>query len=162
MRSEPYLALNRNPDPKSRRFIPLFRNTIKGICDTISRVGEGEGSLLALLPTSADPGRSVEFRDWICAHFLPDMVQSREVAAGTFAERNDAAQEIAAANYTRRGDRFVDSLIIIETVGETGLATAVSALDPAVLARHGGTTPVKNHACTFRLLYTLHATATAR
>jgi len=46
---------------------------------------------------------------------------------------------------------------MIEAVGETGLAAAVSALEPTVLARHGGTTPFMKQACTFRLLYTLHS-----
>jgi len=157
MRSEPYLAINRKPDPKSRRFIPLFRNTIKGICDTISRAGEGEGSFLALLPTGTDAGRRSEFREWICNSFLPDVVQTRDVVAATFAERNDEIQEIASASYTRAGDRHMDSTILIEAVSEAGLDTAVSSLDPGVFAGHGGTTPIMKQACAFRLLYTQHA-----
>ena len=156
-RSESYLAINKNPDPNSRRFIPLFRNTVKGICDVVLRAGEGEGSFLALLPTGTDPGRDQEFREWVCNSLLPDIVHSRDVMAATFAEHHKEIQEIAAANYTRTGDRYVDSIIAIEAASEIGLATAVSTLDPGILALHGGTAPIIKQASTFRVLYTLHA-----
>jgi hypothetical protein len=156
-RSEPYLAINKSPDPNSRRFIPLFRNTIKGICNVVLRTGEGEGSFLALLPTGTAAGRISEFREWVCNFLLPDIVRSRDVVAATFAEHHEEIQEIAAANYTRAGDRYLDSLIEIEATSEAGLATAVSRLDPIILALHGGTAPIMKHASTFRVLYTLHA-----
>ena len=147
MQSEPYLALNRNPDPMSRRFIPLFRNTIKAICDVSARVGQGEGAFLALLPVSADPIRRTEFRDWICHVFLPDTVRSGGVIAATFAEGRSEIVKVAAANYTRMGDRWVDDLILIEAASEAGLFTASARLDGKMLAQHGGTLPLMKQPC---------------
>ena len=156
-RSEPYLAINREPDPTSRRYIPLFRNTIKGICDVTLRSGLGEGALLALLPVTASTEHDATFSAWACNILLPGAVASEGVVAATFAQQNRPIQQIAAASYTRAGDRFVDKLIIIEAANDTGLANALAALSISELERHGGSAPVISRPCTFRALFTAHA-----
>ena len=156
-RSAPYIAINKTPDPTSRRFIPLFRNTIKGICDSIARVGQGEGAMLALLPVSVTMDREDEFAAWARDSMLPDIVSSTGVIAATYARRNRTIQEIAAASYTRAGDRYVYGLIAVECADERGLAKASASLAPDVLKQHGASVMFVDGICTFRNLYTVHA-----
>jgi hypothetical protein len=156
-RSAPYLAINKDPDPTSRRFIPLFKNTIKGICDTTLRIGQGEGGYLALLPASSEAHSEDNFSAWVCTALLPDIAAAGGVVAATFAQRNRKIQDIAAASYTRSGDRFVDSIIAIEAASEGGLTRAVAALSAKTLEQHGGRASLFDRACTFRTIYTLHA-----
>lgn len=156
-RSEPYLVINKSPDPTSRRFIPLFRNTIKGICDTVARSGQGEGAMLALLPVSVAADTEDEFTAWMRDAMLPDVVRSTGVVAATYARRNREIQEIAAASYTRAGDRHVYGLIAVECANESGLAAASRRLASDVLQPHGASMTLVNEVCTFRNLYTQHA-----
>jgi len=157
MQSQPYLAINRNPDPLSRRFIPLFKNTIKAICDIKCRVGEGEGAFLALLPVSVDPLQRASFAQWSADWLLPEILQCSGIVAAAYALSNDNIVGVAAAQYTRQGDRWLQSLLMIEAVSDSALAHALARLNPTVLAGHGVNLPIIKQACTFQLLYTLHS-----
>lgn len=128
-RSEPYLALQRAPDPNSRRFIPLFRNTIKGFCRITAERGEAEGSRIALLRLNLSGCDLPALRRRATAELLPRMLSCRDVVATRLAECDREVANTVIAQFTRKGDRYVDGLLIIEAVSEAGLRAALNALD---------------------------------
>jgi hypothetical protein len=159
MPSGPYLALKKHRDARTLRCTPLFRKTIKGTCDVVSRAGEGEGVLLALLLVTVDAANQPRFRDWACKELLPDVVQCRDVLASTFAERRNMRLDVSAAHDVRTGDRYLERAILIEAGSERGAETALVRLNASVLARHGARPHLVDKACAFRTLYTLRAAA---
>ena len=159
MLSDAHMALRRQRTARDQLFVPLFRNTIKGICDVVCRAGSGDGDYLVLLPVVAEAGRAQAFAQGICAKLLPDLAASRGVASAVFATRNDAVTHASSAKDDRAGDRYVEDLLAVEVSSEAGVAAALTHLSVANLALLGGTPHLMAVPSVLRLTYALRAPA---
>jgi hypothetical protein len=128
-RSEPYLALQRVPDDHSRRLIPLFRNTVKGFCRITAERGEGEGARLALVELSLSGCDRPALRRWAAADLLRGMLACHNVVAARLAECDQDVVQTVTTQFMRKGDRFVDAVLLLEAVSEQGLRAALGRLD---------------------------------
>lgn len=135
--SEPYLALQRTPDDVTRRLIPLFRNTVKGFCGISAEFGEGEGACLALVELSLSGCDRPALRRWAADDLLHSMVADRGVVAARLAECDQEVVQAVVSNFLRKGDRFVDALLLIEATSEQDLRTTLRRLDARTLEAKG-------------------------
>ncbi len=161
MLSEAHLALRKQRTARDLLFVPRFQNTIKGICDVVCRVGEGEGGFLVVMPVIVPPDRGTEFGHWACHELLPELACSRGITSAAYAVRNTEVTQAFAAKDDRAGDRYLENIIVIEAASEQGVGTAMRSLDAANLASAGGGPHLLAAPCALRVLYTLHAPARA-
>lgn len=156
-RSEPYLALQRLPDDHSRRYIPLFRGTIKGFCRITAEYGEGEGTRLALVMLTLPGGDRTALRQSAAADILSGLVACRDVVAARLAECDRDVVQTVTTQFTRKGDRFVDCVLMIEAISEQGLRTALCGLNARALGACGAS--VDGKPALFNQLLGFHAPA---
>ncbi len=161
MLSEAHVALRRQRTARDLLFVPRFQNTIKGICDVVCRVGEGEGGFLVAMPVIAQPDSGTEFSHWVCHELLPELARSSGITSAAYAVRNAAVTRASSAKDDRAGDRYLENIIVIEVASEQGVGTAIRSLDAANLASAGGGPHLLAAPCALRILYTLHAPARA-
>ena len=72
--SEPYLALKRNFDANSLRFVPNFRNAQKLAGQVTAQAGSAEGGVIAVTPIARVPGREDALRTWVSNELLPQLL----------------------------------------------------------------------------------------
>ena len=161
MLSEAHVTLRRQRTARDRLFVPRFQNTIKGICDVVCRIGEGDGGFLVVIPVIAQPGRETKLSHWVCDELLPELARSRGIASATYAIRNAEVTQGFAAKDDRAGDRYLENILVVEAASEQGVGTAMRSLDAANLASAGGGPHLLAAPCALRILYTLHAPAPA-
>ena len=155
MQSEPYRALVRNPDALSRRFIPLFQNTIKGICDVVTEAGEAEGAAIAMLPMVRKPSHdSAALRQWISKSLVPRLMREHGIVAARYIEKNSAALAAGTTEHLRPTDKYIDALLMIEAVSEADLAGALALVDADQFRAHGA--EPDGAARRLNLIYTQH------
>ena len=152
--SEPYRAIVRDPDAPSRRFIPRFEHTIKGICDITAEAGEAEGAALGVLPLTRSPGREPGLRRWIADALVPGLMRKHGVVAARYAEKNPAALAAGTAEHLRPTDRYIDAVLMIEAVCREDLAAALQLVARKALAVHGA--EPQGEARRLSVIYTLH------
>ncbi|MBV7484868.1 DUF4286 family protein [Bordetella sp. BOR01] len=155
---EHYQALQRRPDDNSRRFIPLFHNTVKGFCALTVECGEAEAAYAALIPLRWRAPDHDALRAWLGQVQLPALLTRESMVAARMAETDHALTSRMGARFLRQGDRTVDALLILEATHPTPLRSAVTAIDLQQLARLGAvpdTRPV-----IFRQLLAVHPPAT--
>jgi hypothetical protein len=131
-RSEAYLKLQAEPDPDSRRFIPQFRNTVKGFCSVSAEHGVGQGGRLALVRLDLSACDRPKLRAWMSETLLPRLVAQPDVTAACLAECDADIVRAATAKFIRKGDTWVDGVVFIEATSEAGLRNALALLDGAV------------------------------
>ena len=155
LQSEPYRALVRNPDALSRRFIPLFQNVIKGICDVVTEAGEAEGSVIAMLPIVRKPPHdSAALRLWISQSLVPRLMREHGIVAARYIEKNAATLAAATAEHLRSTDKYIDALLMIEAVSEADLAGALALIEPGEFRARGA--EPDGAAQRLNLVYTQH------
>ncbi|MFT5174624.1 MAG: hypothetical protein ACI8W7_002811 [Gammaproteobacteria bacterium] len=155
--SEPYLALKRDYDPLSRRFVPKFQDTVKVVAQVSAQAGAAEGSFLALLPIARSADQHGPLRNWIASTLLAELLALNGVVSAWYAERNDDAMVMAKQDHLRGTDRILDGMLVIE-------ATSNEALDAAALVHtwdrigaQGGGADVP--AARLRNIYSLHSSS---
>ena len=72
--TEPYLALKRNYDPVSMRFVPNFKDTRKCAAEVTAQSGTAEGGFISATPIARAPGKAEGLRAWIATSLLPEVV----------------------------------------------------------------------------------------
>jgi hypothetical protein len=151
-RSERYLALIKTPDPNSSHFIMRFQNTIRTIGHMTASVGEGEGSMLLVLPLTPQAGREQDLRQALVTDVMPRLLAAPGMMAARLIERDVKAQAPSRTGHVRQGDRTLDWGLLVEA-GEAGDLDRVarSLLDPAALERLGAQPPAAP--LLYRLLY---------
>jgi len=159
MLSDAHVALRRQRTARDLLFVPRFQNTIKGICDVVCRVGEGEGGMLIVAPLVAHTGREAGFSRWVCHDLLPELMRARGVACATYATRNTGVMKASSAKDDRAGDRYLENLLVIEATDEGGVKTATRCLDTGRFESAGGGLHLLAAPCVLRILYTLRAGA---
>jgi hypothetical protein len=159
MLSDAHTMLRKQRTARDRLFVPRFRNTIKGICDVVSRAGTGDGGDLVLLPVAAEAGREQEFAQGVCEKLLPDLVVSRGIVSAVYAVRNAAITQASSARDDRAGDRYVEGLLAVEVSSEAGAAAALARLSAENLALIGGRPHLMAAPCVLRLTCALQAPA---
>lgn len=154
MASKPYCALLRDPDPTSRRFIPLFQNTIKGICDIAVEAGEAEGAAMAVLRINRTGSDSSALRQWMKDALIPQLMRRHGVVAARYAEKNPEMLAAGTAGHLRPTDTYIDAMLMIEAVNHDDLDAALEAIDRDGLAALGA--QADGAPRRFDVIYTLH------
>jgi len=159
LQSEPYRALVRNPDALSRRFIPLFQNTVKGICDIVAEAGEAEGAAISVLPMLRGPSRNpAALRQWMAQSLIPKLMREHGIVAARYIEKNSAALAAGTAEHLRSTDKYIDALLMIEAVSETDLASALALIMPGEFRAQGA--ELDGAPRRLNLIYTQHVSPT--
>lgn len=156
MMSPAHTTLRRERPARDRLFVPKFLNTIKGICDVVGRAGTSGAEHLLLLPVTALAGSEARLAQYLCSAVLPAIAAGGSAAA-TYAYRNAEVTQASSAKDDRKGDRYVDALIVVEADSEAGIAAALERIDMRQLARAGGAPQYVNEPCVLRLRCDLHA-----
>ena len=135
--SEQYLQLQRTPDAKSRRFIPEFRNTAKGFFKVVSETGFGEGAHIALLELNFSNDAFAEFQRVLQSAVFPRFLSCAGFVSSTLVTADQSISQNVSAQVIRKGDRYLDGLLIIEAMSAQALESAIAQLDVAALAARG-------------------------
>jgi len=152
--SEPYLALKRDYDPVSLRFVPKFKDTVKFAAEITAQASTAEGGFVTVLPIARTPGKTDALRAWINHTLLPELVALRGVVSAWYAERNDDAVAMAKQDHLRTTDRILDGMLVVEATSDEALDLAVPLLNWDRLRSHGGAPDVP--AARLRNIYSLH------
>ena len=124
LRSEAYVRLVSHPDPRSRHYILRFRNPIRTIARVSASRGEGEGSMLALLPLAPREGQMEPLRQALRDDLILDLVSRRSIIAAHLIERDDEALAASSRRHVRQGDRTLACALLIEASDLAGLSAA--------------------------------------
>lgn len=156
MMSPAHVALRRQRPARDLQFVPLFRNTIKGICDVAARAGYTCGvsadSHLVVLPVSA---REPDFASRVASGLLPHLALLPGVLGATVAMRNVEVTAASSAKDDRAGDRYVDGLIAAELADVNAAPLVASSLAPKRLAALGGVRQLVDDPVVLRLIHDL-------
>lgn len=152
--TEPYLALKRDYDPLSRRFVPNFRDTLKCAAEITARAGVAEGGFVALTPIARAPGKEDTLRAWIKSTLLPEIAAKPSVVSAWYAERNDGAVAMAKQDHLRTTDRILDGMLIVEAQSNEALDAVAPLYAWDRLRAQGGAPDAP--AARLRNVYTIH------
>ena len=136
--TEPYLALKRDYDAVSLRFVPNFKNTAKFAAEITAKAGSAEGGFVAVVPIARAPGRADGLRAWIAKSILPEALALPGVVSAWYAERNEDAVAMAKQDHLRTTDRILDGLLVIEATSNEALNAVAPLLDWDRLKTQGG------------------------
>lgn len=143
-RNDAYLAMRRAPDPRSRQYIPLFRNVIRFIgraCAEAAAVPSlVEGAWVRFSAFRAPPADDADAWQALVVSLVrrPGILRARvyravpELVEGAVKNMKDTPRE-----GLRGPDRLPDALLMIEAATEAQLADAGAAVAGAVEARPG-------------------------
>lgn len=156
MLSPAHVALREVRPARDLQFVPMFRNTIKGICDVVGRCGSaGESEFLALLAVTA---REPDFAARVAGELLPRLVAMPGVTNATVAMRNVVVTAASSAKDDRVGDRYADGLIVVEMANANAAPPVVQVLSGEALGKLGGMAQFVQAAVVLRRIYVLNAT----
>lgn len=153
-RGEKYLALKRDYDAVSLRFVPNFKDTAKFAAEVTARSGVAEGGFVLALPVARAPGQAKGLRDWIAGALLPELLALPGVLSAFYAERNEDAVAMAKQDHLRTSDRILDGLLVIEATSNEALDAAAPLLNWERLRAQGASPDAP--AARLRTVYTLH------
>ncbi|ESR23779.1 DUF4286 family protein [Lutibaculum baratangense] len=137
--SEAYLAIVKEPDPSSRRFIPRFHNTMRVVAEVMAAAGEGEGGFLRLVTLALDADRAAELDDWIAGALLPGEVQRPRMVAASYLSRAVAAEGVSRNNHLRSGDSSFERALLFEATTEEAARASWRASESEAAAQLGAT-----------------------
>ncbi len=152
--TEPYLALKRNYDPVSMRFVPNFKDTRKCAAEVTAQSGTAEGGFISATPIARAPGKAEGLRAWIATSLLPEVVTLPGVVSAWYAEQNEGAVAMAKQDHLRTTDRILDGLLVIEATSNEALDAAAPLLQWSRLQAHGAAPDAP--AARLRNIYSLH------
>lgn len=138
MHSPAHMSLRRGRTERDLLFVPYFRNTIKGVCDVVAEAGVGEGGSIVMMPFTAEASKRDAFIGWASKDLIPSLTNTRGIVSARLCVRNGEAQSESSKANDRQGDRFLEMLVVADTVSDEGTANAVRMLQPAGVTVHGG------------------------
>lgn len=153
-RGEKYLALKRDYDAVSLRFVPNFRDTAKFAAEVTARSGVAEGGFVLALPVARAPGQAKGLRDWIGSVLLPEALALPGIVGAWYAERNEDAVAMAKQDHLRTSDRILDGLLVIEATSNEALDATTPLVSRDRLRAQGASPDAP--AARLRTVYTLH------
>jgi hypothetical protein len=138
MHSPAHMTLRRSRTARDLQFVPHFRNTIKGVCDVVADAGVGEGGGIVMMPFTAQPADRERFIAWASEALIPALAATRGIVSARLGVRNGEAQSESSKSNDRQGDRFLEMLVVADTVSEEGAANAIRMLSAGDVSRAGG------------------------
>jgi hypothetical protein len=162
--STAYRERLQHPTPWTRRIMPSFRNTIRGICERTVSAGAGAGGALATIRFAPDPARRWPLRGWLAETGLPRTVGLPGLVSGCLAEgmAEPAAKGPSAEGALRQTpDRGVDWALLLEG-REPALVEHAARTLLVEIAEAEGTPPVAADVAVFRYLGGVTAAEAAR
>lgn len=138
LQSPDYLAIVRNPDPRSRRYIPMFERPIRTVFSVVASSGIGEGGVMAVLGYRAKAGAEAELRRQMTELVTGALPKSAGIVAAHLLEKDETSLAASRTGHLRRGDRELPAALLIEAIDEPSLrALRRDVLSDARLAEAG-------------------------
>jgi hypothetical protein len=156
MISEPYLALRGTRDPDSLRFIPQFRNTRKLVGTIQAGEERAEGCVCALVIPG---GAALQLRPHLRETVVPRTLRLPGIVAVRYAESDPDIVARTRGLNPRTGDRFLDSVLMIEATSHEALSTALESVASEPFARSAG---ADNAPACLQFRYGMHAAGAAK
>ena len=119
------------PTPWTRRVMPNFRNTVRGICEQTIRCGYGTGGIVATIRFTPDPAKRWPLRGWLAETGLPRIVGLPGILAVSLSEgMNEPPSKGSTQEVALRGspDRAVDWFILLEGISPGQVEAAARSL----------------------------------
>lgn len=119
-----------------------------------ARAGSAEGGIIAVIPIARTAGREDFLRAWVATQLFPELLKQRGIVGVWYGERDAATIASAAADVSRKTDRFLDGVLVVEGVTGDALDAAMPLLAWDRIAAQGGgpdAPPARLRVC-----YTVH------
>jgi hypothetical protein len=124
-----YLARLNDPTPWTRRATQAFRNTVRGVCETVFTTGPGDGGVMATLRFSAVPGRAEALAAFL-KPLLAELLQTPALSGVHLCVADSKASGIETRERRGREVGVPDWIVLIE-------GSWASAVDEATDRPHG-------------------------
>lgn len=131
LKSPEYLARVRDPDPRSRRYIPQFQRASRTILSVTASSGIGEGGVMAIVALRPQPTSEATLRDHLVALVRDQLPSTPGIIAAHLLEKDADALAASRRGHMRHGDIELSWVLAVEAVDEP----AVRALRRGPLAR---------------------------
>ncbi|MFZ4807685.1 MAG: hypothetical protein ACOYLQ_10540 [Hyphomicrobiaceae bacterium] len=136
--SPEYLALVRDPDPRSRRYIPQFQRASRTILSVTASSGIGEGGVIAILGLRPRPDAETALRDQLAALVREQLPRTPGIVAAHLLEKDADALTASRRGHMRHGDVELSWVLAVEAVDEPAIrALRRDALSRDALAAAG-------------------------
>jgi hypothetical protein len=139
---EQYLDRLNNPTPWTREATKAFRNTSRGVCETVHSEGPGDGGLLATLRLDSEVGRAAELSTHIRA-VLSDIVLTPGICGAHLCVADASASSIETTERKGREVGVPNWIVMIEGSSAGAVDAATDRLLASDLAKFGSTTPIE-------------------
>jgi hypothetical protein len=136
-----YLERLNNPTPWTRDATQAFRNTVRGVCETLFSTGPGDGGLMATLRFNAKPDRT----DALSAYLKPilaDLLKTPALCGIHLCMTDKKASGIETQERKGREVGVPDWIVLIEGSWASAVDAAVDRLLAGNLALQGAEGPV--------------------
>ena len=114
--SPAYLALQSAPDPKSKFFIPMFRNVTKSFFGITWEWGSAEGGSLAVLALSIPKNDTAQKMRSQLIEALEKTSQIPGIVSVRLIETDWDVVKIVTAQFLRKTDRYIDAAVLVEAI----------------------------------------------
>lgn len=134
--SDEYLARLNNPTPWTKQATSAFRNTLRGICEVVTSIGQGDGGHMLTLRFDAAAGR----RDELMAHLagrLADIHRLQGICGAHLCIADAASSGIETAERKGRQVDVPNWVVMVEGCSRAAVEEAGRQLPAAMLAARG-------------------------
>jgi hypothetical protein len=121
LQSPEYLAIVHDPDPRSRRYIPMFERPVRTVFSVVASAGIGEGGVVAVLAYRAAPGSEPEVRRQMTELVTGALPSSPGIIAAHVLEKDETVLAASRTGHLRKGDRELAAALLIEAIDEPSL-----------------------------------------
>ena len=154
LQSEPYLALVRNFDPRSREYVPNFQRVSRTTLSVTTSAGIGEGGVIGIWALRPQSEREADLRDYLRRIVDTRALEASGAVAAHFWEKDDATLSASRGTHIRKGDRELSWIVAIEATHERVIRSLrCRLLSPDALSEAGMVEEEMFGA--FRLLYSI-------
>jgi len=121
LQSPEYLAIVRNPDPRSRRYIPMFERPIRTVFAVVATSGIGEGGVMGVLGYRPTPGTEADVRRRMAELVHGPLSTAPGIVASHLLEKDETALAASRTGHMRTGDRELPAALLVEAIDEPSL-----------------------------------------
>lgn len=141
----PYLERLNNPTDWTREATSAFRNTSRGVCETVFSLGSGEGGTMVTLRFDAEPGSETRLAEHLKAH-LKEIEAHYAISGAHLCIADVKASGIETAERKGREVGVPNWIVMIEGTEPAAVDAATDSLLHGGLVAHGAADePVRGH-----------------
>lgn len=119
--SSAYLDLVSRPDPRSRRFIPQFRNVVRTVARPLAVAGGWTGGTVGIAVMDA-ADRNPSLREALAGRLASDFVAERGIVRAVALETDAAELAATTRRHLRSGDRAPAYVLLVEGAAPADVA----------------------------------------